>query len=259
MYSSFSPDWAGQETEFENQHVFASSTDTRTDFYSSSAWLGDAGNPGPSALNHAGHSSCPEDNRTSSSVYGIPYSTNVPYLPAGSSCGSDDHLLSDDLNNDQDRTSSPRAHTSILKPGRSTSVPSYWQPHENVVQHSWTQMGEITPSKDLGHHVLDVITGGIKTFFCRWPGCKHPVGFAQKPQLFTHIRSVHLQEKPFRCITCHATFARKQDATRHVITMNFGKQYECSVCHRAFTRKHYRDSHEGRCLVESTSRFNPQK
>ncbi|KAF8581695.1 hypothetical protein K439DRAFT_202076 [Ramaria rubella] len=104
--------------------------------------------------------------------------------------------------------------------------------------------------------VLEYSNGGVKSFFCGWTGCKHPVGFAQKPQLITHIRSVHLQEKPFLCTTCNTLFARKQEASRHVTSMNSGRRYKCSGCHQAFSRKNYRDAHEECCMCEAPERVS---
>ncbi|GJJ13576.1 hypothetical protein Clacol_007832 [Clathrus columnatus] len=101
--------------------------------------------------------------------------------------------------------------------------------------------------------VVEFSNNGVKSFFCGWAGCKHPVGFAQKPQLITHIRSIHLQEKPFLCTTCNTQFSRKQEASRHVISMNTGRKYKCSGCHQAFSRKNYRDAHEEVCMYEEPS------
>ncbi|KAF8529699.1 hypothetical protein BU17DRAFT_60472 [Hysterangium stoloniferum] len=114
--------------------------------------------------------------------------------------------------------------------------------------HVWVQRSQVTTSKALNHLVLEFSTNGVRSFFCGWTGCKHPVGFAQKPQLITHIRSAHLQEKPFVCTTCNTQFSRKQEASRHVLSMNSGRKYKCSGCHQAFSRKNYRDTHEESCL-----------
>jgi hypothetical protein len=116
---------------------------------------------------------------------------------------------------------------------------------KTTTQHAWIQTSQVTSSKALNHLVLEFSTGGVKSYFCGWEGCKHPVGFAQKPQLITHIRSVHLQEKPFLCTTwfviirscscskltatpSNTLFARKQEASRHVISLNSGRKYKCS-------------------------------
>lgn len=134
---------------------------------------------------------------------------------------------------------------------------------------------------------MEFASGGVKSFFCGWEGCKHPVGFAQKPQLITHIRSAHLHEKPFLCTTwfvnclgivcppsypinhSNTLFARKQEASRHVVSLNSGRRYKCSgwsvrpllipphtntknPSHQAFSRKNYRDAHEECCMFEDS-------
>jgi len=120
-------------------------------------------------------------------------------------------------------------------------------------QHSWVQVGNVTTTKHLSHLVLEESTSssGARMFWCGWQGCTHPVGFPHKAQLVTHIRSVHLQEKPFLCITCKTPFARKQDAVRHVATANSGTRYPCGLCSKTFARKSYRDSHQDLCIQRS--------
>ncbi|KAF8512339.1 hypothetical protein JB92DRAFT_2929012 [Gautieria morchelliformis] len=128
---------------------------------------------------------------------------------------------------------------------------------QRVARHICIQNADTTPSRDLRRYITEVSNEGVRSFFCAWQDCKHPVGFATKPKLMTHIRSAHLQEKPFVCITCEAKFTRKQDANRHAAAMNLGKQYKCSACRRAFSRKHYRDTHEEQCLIQNLSHQNP--
>ncbi|KIJ54001.1 hypothetical protein M422DRAFT_24996 [Sphaerobolus stellatus SS14] len=128
----------------------------------------------------------------------------------------------------------------------------------NSGQHAWVQTAPVTTSKALNHLVCEFSNNGIKTFFCGWTGCKHPVGFTQKPQLITHIRSAHLQEKPFMCSTCKVQFSRKQEASRHVLSMNSGRKYKCSACHQAFSRKNYRDTHEEACMFSEESELSPK-
>ena len=72
---------------------------------------------------------------------------------------------------------------------------------DQAMQHHYTQNRSITSSTELGRHILQVRNDGVKTFFCGWPECKHPVGFETKPRAITHIRSAHLREKPFICLT----------------------------------------------------------
>ncbi|KIJ30725.1 hypothetical protein M422DRAFT_53631 [Sphaerobolus stellatus SS14] len=107
-------------------------------------------------------------------------------------------------------------------------------------QHSWVQVGNVTTTKHLSHLVLEESTSSSGA-----------LGFPHKAQLVTHIRSVHLQEKPFLCITCKTPFARKQDAVRHVATANSGTRYPCGLCSKTFARKSYRDSHQDLCIQRS--------
>ena len=67
--------------------------------------------------------------------------------------------------------------------------------------HEWIQTGVVTTTRNLNQFVYDGVYNGVRSFFCAVPGCTHNMGFPHKSQLITHIRSVHLQEKPFMCIT----------------------------------------------------------
>ncbi|KAF8521577.1 hypothetical protein BU17DRAFT_87796 [Hysterangium stoloniferum] len=141
-------------------------------------------------------------------------------------------------------------HSSGSSP--SSTIAAFPSSSENI-QHTWVQVKEKMPNKTLAQHVAEVYHDGVHSFFCGWPDCKHPVGFTLKNQVITHMRSAHLQERTFLCIACNTSFARKQDAIRHVVSMNRGKQYRCSICQKAYSRKHYRDTHEERCLLEATA------
>lgn len=79
--------------------------------------------------------------------------------------------------------------------------------HQQAMPHIWTQRNDLTPSTDLLPHVWEDCHDGVRSFFCAWQGCKHPVGFETKTRLITHIRSVHLHEKPFVCITWYVIFS----------------------------------------------------
>ncbi|GJJ11686.1 hypothetical protein Clacol_005922 [Clathrus columnatus] len=102
-------------------------------------------------------------------------------------------------------------------------------PENATVLHHWVQLSPVTTSKSIKNFIVDASTPERRLFFCAWDGCQHPLGFPNKPQLMTHVRSLHLQEKPFLCTTCRTLFARKQDAIRHVNTANSGKRYECRM------------------------------
>lgn len=89
----------------------------------------------------------------------------------------------------------PQIQPSPLAPVESANPESAHLPHV------WIQTGTVTTTRSMRNLVTEVSSHGIKRFFCGWKGCDRLVGFAHKPQLVTHIRSVHLQEKPFQCVT----------------------------------------------------------
>ncbi|GJJ11683.1 hypothetical protein Clacol_005919 [Clathrus columnatus] len=113
-------------------------------------------------------------------------------------------------------TTNPNSEFAIGDTGTSNSPTGPDRPR----QHLWIQRAPIIPARTLNGHVTDVYNDGVITFFCAWPGCTHLMGFAHKAQVITHVRSAHLQEKPYVCTTCNTTFARKQDAKRHVVSLN---------------------------------------
>ncbi|KAF8521578.1 hypothetical protein BU17DRAFT_64807 [Hysterangium stoloniferum] len=94
-------------------------------------------------------------------------------------------------------------------------VSDSWPP-----RHEWTESRNTTMAKVIEPLMIESHDNNGKRFFCGWAGCDHVSGFVRKAQLMTHIRSVHLSEKPFLCTTCNASFTRRQDAVRHVETMN---------------------------------------
>jgi hypothetical protein len=118
---------------------------------------------------------------------------------------------------------------------------------EHPKQHAYTQAGSITTIQTIITHINEINPGntGATYFNCVYPGCQRPVGFSARKEAIAHIRTSHIQEKPFACTAwfvfvwrrhlsaepspSDATFARKQDALRHVTTMNGGKKYKCSV------------------------------
>ncbi|KAF8512333.1 hypothetical protein JB92DRAFT_288935 [Gautieria morchelliformis] len=123
---------------------------------------------------------------------------------------------------------SSRDQSSRLRPGSHFSLSDEISHPNRAVQHIWRQTGSISTTKSLSHLISHVFINNVTTFFCGWNNCGHPVGFLHKAQLITHIRSVHLQEKPFQCTTCGTAFSRKQEAIRHVNAINTGKKYKCS-------------------------------
>lgn len=56
-----------------------------------------------------------------------------------------------------------------------------------------------TSTRDIEPYIKERMDQGQKKFFCGWVGCTHTGKFVRKAQLQTHIKSVHLSEKPFVC------------------------------------------------------------
>ncbi|KAF8510155.1 hypothetical protein JB92DRAFT_3097489 [Gautieria morchelliformis] len=115
-------------------------------------------------------------------------------------------------------------------------------------EHRFMQVGPIAYASDLKAYIIKARNNGQTYFWCHYPSCSHPSHFDSRRQAISHVRSVHLKEKPFRC-TCGTYFAHKQDASRHVDTKNRGKIYQCSVCHSWYAREDYRDHHMKRCFM----------
>jgi len=138
-------------------------------------------------------------------------------------------------------SSSQRAYYDQQGGGTASPSTDDAQPHVVV------ERIDSTPVEALRDVIVEISRDGVNSFFCGWQGCQYPVGFAKQVQLLAHIRSVHLQEKPYTCTTCNATFDRRQDASRHVATMN-RRQYKCSGCDHVFFHKDHRDAHEDVCL-----------
>ncbi|KAF8503960.1 hypothetical protein JB92DRAFT_2969839 [Gautieria morchelliformis] len=115
-------------------------------------------------------------------------------------------------------------------------------------QHSIVQAGPLTSQADLKRYIILTKANGNTYFSCGYPACSHEGVFDSRRQTASHVRRVHLREKPFECTTCGKDFAYRQDANRHVNTMNCGKIHECTVCHKRYARKDYRDKHVKRCL-----------
>ena len=73
-------------------------------------------------------------------------------------------------------------------------------------------------------------------------------------RLVMHIAAVHEGKKPFKCETCDATFARKNDFTRkdNLNTVHEEmKPFKCHLCNTKFTQKchlngHMASVHEGK-------------
>jgi hypothetical protein len=115
-------------------------------------------------------------------------------------------------------------------------------------QHCVIQAGNSTRNFDLKGYIIKTKVNGNTHFWCGYPACSRENPFKGRQQVISHIRRVHLKEKPFKCMSWYAEdrpetprpcfllkpysetcFARKVDANRHVRTMNAGKKHECTV------------------------------
>jgi hypothetical protein len=108
-------------------------------------------------------------------------------------------------------------------------------------QHSLVQVSAITTTLDLKSYIIETKVDQITYYSCGYPYCGHKARFNTRRQAVSHIRCIHLKDKPFKCITWYAYrsqwakrtlvllsysgtfFARRPDATRHVNTRNRGK------------------------------------
>ncbi|KAF8530838.1 hypothetical protein JB92DRAFT_365642 [Gautieria morchelliformis] len=144
----------------------------------------------------------------------------------------------------------PRVPDRLQRPDASlaAATPEEFSAHR---QHSLLQVGTLTATFDLKAYMIKNKVNDITYYFCGYPDCGHKGRFDGRRQVISHIRCIHLKEKPFKCMTCGTFFARKQDATRHVNTMNRGKIFECTVCHKCYAREDFRDKHAKRCGTKS--------
>ena len=85
-----------------------------------------------------------------------------------------------------------------------------------LFQHVWIERSNMTSGQALSHLIVEISRDGVTSYFCGWKGCTHPVGFAKQTHLLTHIRSVHLQEKPFLCTTWFVRILPWSWATFHL-------------------------------------------
>ncbi|KAF8530826.1 hypothetical protein JB92DRAFT_3139211 [Gautieria morchelliformis] len=123
--------------------------------------------------------------------------------------------------------------------------------HSAYPQHIVMQVGTLTTTLDLEAYIIKTRVNDTTSYSCGYPDCGQKGRFVSRRKAISHIRCIHLKEKPFKCTTCGTFFARKPDATRHVSTMNRGKIYECTVCHKCYAREDFRDKHEKRCFTKS--------
>lgn len=61
--------------------------------------------------------------------------------------------------------------------------------------------------------------------------------FSKSSNLKSHLISIHLQQKNFKCDQCKAQFTRKWHLKRHIEKHAEEMKFECEKCDRKFTRK----------------------
>ena len=56
--------------------------------------------------------------------------------------------------------------------------------------------------------------------------------------LNSHFSAVHERKKPFKCVTCYASFTRRGSLKKHIDTVHEGKKpFHCTICNTSFTRR----------------------
>ncbi|GMS84881.1 hypothetical protein PENTCL1PPCAC_7056 [Pristionchus entomophagus] len=101
-------------------------------------------------------------------------------------------------------------------------------------------------------------------YMCPFEGCKHPGYKCTKVHpllslfsilkhsfeaLAAHIRSVHTNDRPFRCMLCDRTFVRKNDLKTHEMTHQATATLICQSCNKAFKRLAGLRAHKKRCKL----------
>ena len=72
-------------------------------------------------------------------------------------------------------------------------------------------------------------------FLCTDPSCSKV--FALKNNMQRHYRTVHLEQKPYKCITCGQLFTQTWYLKRHVDTVHLVKRpFICGDCGATFAR-----------------------
>ncbi|GJJ11601.1 hypothetical protein Clacol_005836 [Clathrus columnatus] len=90
---------------------------------------------------------------------------------------------------------------------------------------------ELTHRQIFNLYVRQLPSGNRRSLACKYSRCSYPSAFRTEEEAVQHVTSAHLNQswEGFVCLTCGVLMARKQDAVRHVKTMNAGKKYECAV------------------------------
>ncbi|KAF8509240.1 hypothetical protein JB92DRAFT_2947480 [Gautieria morchelliformis] len=122
-------------------------------------------------------------------------------------------------------------------------------PPSEFPQHTFSQVGTLTSFSDLKIYIIKTNDEGNTYHRCAYPNCSDKGRFPSKRHAISHIRRVHIKEKPFMC-SCGKMYAYAQDAKRHVDTKNQGRIHECSICNKRYARQDYRDLHEKCCILK---------
>ncbi|KAF8509237.1 hypothetical protein JB92DRAFT_3120019 [Gautieria morchelliformis] len=122
-------------------------------------------------------------------------------------------------------------------------------PPSQFPQHTFSQVGTFTSFSDLEIYIIKTNDESNTYHSCAYPNCSDKARFPSKRHAISHIRRVHLKEKPFMC-SCGKVYAYAQDAKRHIDTKNQGRIHECSICNKRYARQDYRDLHEKRCILK---------
>ena len=66
----------------------------------------------------------------------------------------------------------------------------------------------------------------------------------RKDTLNSHVTTVHVGKKQFKCDICKTDFGRKYTLNNHIEAIHEGKkQFKCEICDTRFTSKHVMKGH----------------
>ncbi|KAF8509232.1 hypothetical protein JB92DRAFT_2947435, partial [Gautieria morchelliformis] len=143
--------------------------------------------------------------------------------------------------------SPPNTTVHSMAPPQASAQPLL--PPSQFPQHTFSQVGTFTSLSDLKIYIIKTNDEGNTYHRCAYPNCSDKARFPSRRHTISHIRRVHLKEKPFIC-SCGKMYAYAQDAKRHIDTKNQGRIHECSICNKRYARQDYRDLHEKRCILK---------
>jgi hypothetical protein len=66
-------------------------------------------------------------------------------------------------------------------------------------QHSVAKVGPFTSQAEINQYIIQTKGNGNTCFTCGYPPCSHEGVFDNRSQAASHVRRVHLKEKPFEC------------------------------------------------------------